>query len=104
VEKERVTGSAFGALLRRHRMAAGLSQELLAERAPMSVNGISALERGERRSPYRETVLLLAKALDLTPAAAVEFEAASSSRRFRRGRRARDEPLASAHESGRPRG
>jgi predicted ATPase/transcriptional regulator with XRE-family HTH domain len=78
VEKERVTGSAFGALLRRHRMAAGLSQELLAERAPMSVNGISALERGERRSPYRETVLLLAKALDLTPAAAVEFEAAAA--------------------------
>jgi predicted ATPase/transcriptional regulator with XRE-family HTH domain len=78
VEQERVAGSAFGALLRRHRLAAGLSQEILAERARMSVNGISALERGERRSPYRETVVLLAKALKLAPAAAAELEAAAA--------------------------
>ena len=51
MEKGRVAESAFGALLRRHRLGAGLSQELLAERARMSVYGISALERGERRHP-----------------------------------------------------
>jgi predicted ATPase/transcriptional regulator with XRE-family HTH domain len=78
VEKERVTESAFGALLRRHRLAAGVSQETLAERARMSVNGISALERGERRSPYHETVALLTKALRLTPVAAAELEAAAA--------------------------
>jgi transcriptional regulator with XRE-family HTH domain len=40
----------FGSLLRRQRLAAGLSQELLAERARMSTNGIGALERGDRRT------------------------------------------------------
>ena len=50
----------FGVLLRRYRLAAGLSQEALAERARMSTNGISALERGYRRTPQRETLTLLA--------------------------------------------
>jgi len=78
VEKERVAGSAFGALLRRHRLAAGLSQEGLAEQARMSARGIGALERGDRRYPYRETIVLLSKALALAPAAATEFEAAAA--------------------------
>ena len=78
VEKEQVAGSAFGALLRRHRLAAGLSQEDLAEQAQVSTNGIGVLERGIRRYPYRETVVLLTKALGLTPAAAAEFEAAAA--------------------------
>ena len=78
MEKERVAESTFGALLRRHRLAAGLSQEALAERARLSVNGISALERGDRRYPYHETVLLLAKALGLSPAAEAELEAAAA--------------------------
>lgn len=78
VETERVAEPAFGALLRGHRLAAGLSQEDLAERARMSARGIGALERGDRRYPYRETVMLLAKALGLTPVAAAEFEAAAS--------------------------
>jgi transcriptional regulator with XRE-family HTH domain len=38
----------FGALLRRYRLAAGLSQEELAERAGLSVQGLSALENGRR--------------------------------------------------------
>jgi predicted ATPase/transcriptional regulator with XRE-family HTH domain len=50
----------------------------LAERARMSTNGISALERGDRRYPYRETVTLLATALGLSPAAAAEFQAAAA--------------------------
>jgi predicted ATPase len=86
VEKEREAVSTFGALLRHHRIAAGLSQEMLAERARMSVNGISALERGERRSPYRDTVALLTKALNLAPAAKAELEAAAVRPRHPLGR------------------
>ncbi len=57
--------SDFGALLRRHRLAAGLSQETLAGRAGLSPYGISALERGYRRTPRRETLDLLIKTLSL---------------------------------------
>jgi tetratricopeptide (TPR) repeat protein/transcriptional regulator with XRE-family HTH domain len=58
---------AFGTLLRRLRTAAGLTQEELAERAHLSVRGISNLERGVRRLPQRGTVALLAEALRLSP-------------------------------------
>jgi predicted ATPase/DNA-binding XRE family transcriptional regulator len=58
-------GSSFGALLRRYREAAGLTQEELAERAGLSVRGISDLERGLRQTPRRDTVELLADALEL---------------------------------------
>ena len=43
---------AFGDLLREHRNAAGLTQEDLAERAGLSVDTISLLERGEHRRPH----------------------------------------------------
>jgi predicted ATPase/DNA-binding XRE family transcriptional regulator len=56
----------FGDLLREYRTRAGISQELLAERARISVAAVGALERGIRRTPYRSTVSLLAKALDLS--------------------------------------
>jgi len=59
------TGTAFGALLRRLRSAAGLSQEELAERAGVSRNGISDLERGLSHTPRFETVRLLADGLAL---------------------------------------
>ena len=55
----------FGDLLRRHRLAAGLTQEELAERANLSRRGISDLERGARTHPYRETLTLLVAALGL---------------------------------------
>ena len=55
----------FGVALRRLRREANLSQEKLAERAGLSVKAISALERGERRHPYRSTVALIADALKL---------------------------------------
>ena len=58
---------AFGDLLRHFRRAARLTQEQLAERAGLSVAGISALERGAKTSPQRETVRLLAEALALAP-------------------------------------
>lgn len=60
--------SAFGEQLRRFRRAAGLTQEQLAERAGLSVAGVSALERGAKASPQRETVCRLAEALALAPA------------------------------------
>jgi transcriptional regulator with XRE-family HTH domain len=55
---------SFGARLRQFREAAGLTQEELAERARLSTNAISALERGQRRRPYPHTVRALADALD----------------------------------------
>jgi transcriptional regulator with XRE-family HTH domain len=70
--------SAFGTLLRRYRIAAGLSQEVLAERARMSREGISALERGFRRTPQRETLALLAAALELSDAESRDFERAAT--------------------------
>ncbi len=58
----------FGALLRRHRLAAGLTQEALAERAGVSTRGLQLLER-DRTAPRAETVRLLADALGLSDAA-----------------------------------
>jgi predicted ATPase/transcriptional regulator with XRE-family HTH domain/Tfp pilus assembly protein PilF len=68
----------FGALLRHHRLAAGLSQQALAERAGMSSDGISALERGHRRTPQRETIALLAGALSLRGDQRRDFEVAAA--------------------------
>ena len=70
--------SAFGSLLRRFRLAAGLSQEDLAERSKLSLGAISAYERGVRRSPYPHTVAQLAEALDLSPQQRALFQAAAS--------------------------
>jgi len=58
--------SAFGALLRRYRLRAELSQESLAELARISIATVSTLERGKRKAPHRETLLLLADALGLS--------------------------------------
>lgn len=78
--------SDFGKLLRRYRLAAGLSQETLAERARVSLDGISALERGYRRSPQRETLALLAGALALSDDQRHAFEAAAARPRLPRRR------------------
>src|SRR5687767_11453960 len=59
-------GSAFGERLRRLRVAAGLSQEALAERSGLSAQAIGALETGKRRRPYPHTVASLADALGLS--------------------------------------
>jgi transcriptional regulator with XRE-family HTH domain len=59
---------ALGDLLREYRTRAGISQELLGERARISTAAVGALERGIRRTPYRSTVSLLAKALGLDEA------------------------------------
>lgn len=63
----------FADLLRHARRAAGLTQEELAEQSGLSVRGISDLERGVRRAPRRETLDLLAEALQLTEAERLEW-------------------------------
>ena len=69
---------SFGQTLRHYRRAAGLTQEELAERATVSVRAISDLERGLRTVPQRDTIALLAQALDVPRA---ELEAAVRRRR-----------------------
>src|SRR5712692_7636003 len=54
---------SFGELLKQYRLAAGLTQEALAERAGLSVREISDLERGVNRAPRPDTLQLLAAAL-----------------------------------------
>ena len=63
--RQGVATVSFGDILRQHRVAAGLTQEDLAEQAGLSLRGISDLERGVRRAPHRGTVLRLAAALRL---------------------------------------
>lgn len=68
---------SFGELLRRYRIAAGLTQEELAERAGLSARAIGALETGDRRAPRKDTVALLATALGLAPAEHALFASAA---------------------------
>ena len=68
---------AFAVLLRDHRLAAGLTQEELAERTGLSRRGISDLERGARRMPYGNTIRKLIDALDLDDAATKQLYAAA---------------------------
>ncbi|HVA93132.1 MAG TPA: helix-turn-helix domain-containing protein [Chloroflexota bacterium] len=72
---------SFGTLLKRFRLAAGLSQEGLAERARLSARAISAYEREVRRVPYRDTVRLLVEALGLSAPDAATLEATVPRRR-----------------------
>ncbi|MBV9359413.1 MAG: helix-turn-helix domain-containing protein [Chloroflexi bacterium] len=65
--------TAFGEVLRRFRVRAGLSQEALAERAGLAPAAVSALERGVRRRPYPHTVAALAEALGLPAAERAAF-------------------------------
>jgi predicted ATPase/DNA-binding XRE family transcriptional regulator len=61
-------------LLKRYRVAADLSQEALAERAGLSPDAISTLERGIRRAPHVETVRALAGALGLSHSARQQLD------------------------------
>jgi predicted ATPase/DNA-binding NarL/FixJ family response regulator/transcriptional regulator with XRE-family HTH domain len=72
--------TAFGALLRQHRLAAGLTQAALGERSGIAERTIQDLERGASR-PRRATVRRLARALALLPTALIELEAVSSAPR-----------------------
>ncbi|MFJ8960391.1 ATP-binding protein [Lentzea sp. NPDC102401] len=83
--------SVLGILLRHHRIAAGLTQEALAEKAGLSGQAIGSLERGDRRHPHRATVLRLADALGLGADERAEFAAAAA--RTPRPRRASCAPV-----------
>ena len=60
-----VQALSLGERLRRHRIESGLTQEELAERAGLSVRGLSDLERGVRRFPYPDTLERLADVLKI---------------------------------------
>lgn len=59
--------NALGSLLRQHRKAAGLTQQTLAERAGISTDTVSNLERGVLHLPREDTLRLLVAALALAP-------------------------------------
>jgi predicted ATPase/transcriptional regulator with XRE-family HTH domain len=59
--------ASVGALLRRARLLAGLSQEELAGRAGISARAVSDIERGVHRAPRGATLGLLADALAVAP-------------------------------------
>jgi non-specific serine/threonine protein kinase len=66
---------SFGDKVREHRRSAGLTQEELAERAGVSPRSISEMERGGAHVPRRDTVALLARALNLVGPERSAFEA-----------------------------
>jgi DNA-binding XRE family transcriptional regulator len=66
-----------GRQVKRERMAHGLTQEALAERAGLSARAISDLERGVNRAPRKETLRLLAEALQLTSESRAQLEEAA---------------------------
>lgn len=70
--------SSFGAFLRQLRTDAELTQEELAERAQLSVRGVSDLERGVNTRPRPYTLTRLADSLDLGPENRARFERAAA--------------------------
>src|SRR5262249_42694981 len=64
---------SFGHLLRQFRIAAGLTQNELAQRAGLSTRGVQDLERGIRRAPHPDTARRLVAALGLESADRVKL-------------------------------
>lgn len=73
--------SAAGTLLARYRKERGLTQGELGRLSQVATDTISALERGKRHVPQRETLDRLIKALDLAPEEAALFHAAANATR-----------------------
>ena len=67
----------FALLLRGLRVKAGMTQEELAGSAGASPRSVSDLERGAVSTPHKDTVRMLAEALQLSGSALVEFEVAA---------------------------
>ena len=65
----------LGEWLRQQRVAAGLTQEDLAERSGVSVRAIADLERGRTRKPYPSSVRSLVRALGLPEEAGADLVA-----------------------------
>ena len=68
---------SFGRLLRRYRLALGLSQEELADRSGLSVRAIANMERGRTARPHRHSVQSLADALGLPGPQRLQLDRAS---------------------------
>jgi non-specific serine/threonine protein kinase len=100
---EDVASPSFGALLRQHRQAARLTQEALAERAHLTAQGISALERGLRQTPQRATLELLIAALGLSGEPRAAFEAAARGKPAEESDRSPVSPLTAGALIGRDR-
>lgn len=61
-----MSSSDFAAVVRRYRLAAGLTQEQLAERASLSLRTVGDIERGRSRRPYSQSAQLLGAAFGLS--------------------------------------
>jgi len=72
-----IASRPFGERLRYFRECAALTQEELAERAGLSKDAISALERGVRRRAYPQTIRALSDALELSSAELAVFATAA---------------------------
>jgi transcriptional regulator with XRE-family HTH domain len=70
--------TAFASHLREYRLDRAMSQAALAHEAGLSVDAIGMLERGARRSPRRDTVAILARALKLSSHEREQLLAAAS--------------------------
>lgn len=57
---------AFGKVLKKQRLQLGLSQNVLIEKADLSIKGLRNLEYG-RRAPTLSTVIVLAEGLGMQP-------------------------------------
>ena len=84
----------LAALLKDLRLKAGLSQQMLADRALISVQAVSALERGYRKVPYPKTLERIADALSLAPEARESLERLA---RAARGARLQDHEIERPH-------
>jgi tetratricopeptide (TPR) repeat protein/transcriptional regulator with XRE-family HTH domain len=73
VAGETSDGQGFGQLLRSHRVAAGLTQEELADLSGLSVRTLGDIERDRVAKPYRNSLDRLADALRLTGTKRQEF-------------------------------
>ena len=73
LEEDKVPGleRAFGDVLRKHRLAMGLTQEELALQAELDRTFLSLMERGLRR-PSLTTIFILSRQFGLTPAQLVQ--------------------------------
>ncbi len=89
----------FGALLKRKRLARGLTQEALAELAGLSAHAISDLERGVNSAPRKETLRLLADALQLSDEERAHFETSARWPASAPGVPSASEPGATSHST-----
>src|SRR5579871_1726587 len=88
------TAPDLATLLKTYRTRAGLSQQMLAERALISVQAVSALERGYRKVPYRNTLERIADALGLSAEGRAALELAA---RRARGSRIAEQDVTPPH-------